>query len=165
MAEARNEAHEHGDAELFGELETVAGHVVALLLVGGLKRGDESKLGVETRVLLVLGGVHRGVVGNDYKQTAVGAGHAGIDECVGGYVHADVLHRHDGAFAAERHTKSFLDGGFLVRRPMRVDGTLFCERMHLHKFKDFSRRSAGVGVGTRESGIERTEGKRFVAEQ
>ncbi len=137
VAEARHEACQHRDAETLGELEAVAGHIVCLLLCGGLEGRNHSEVGIEARVLLVLRRVHRGVVGGDHQQAAVGACHGRVDERVGRHVHADMLHRCHGPLAAERHAESLLHGRLLVRRPVRVNLALVSQRVLLHELENF----------------------------
>ena len=94
VCQARNHAHQDGFAGLFGEVESVVHHVVCFLLVAWFVHRDEREVAIETAVLLVLRGMHAGVVGsNDYKTTFY-AGNGRVDETVGSHVHTHVLHAH-----------------------------------------------------------------------
>ena len=64
--------------------------------------GTLAKRGEVAVVLLVLRGVHAGVVGGDDHQAGVDAGERERHERVGGHVEADVLHGHQGAGAGQR---------------------------------------------------------------
>ena len=114
VGHAGGHAHQYWNLVLFREVEGRADHVVGLLLGRGFERGDEGELPVEARVLFVLRGVHRGVVGHHDNQTAVGAGHARVDEGVGGDVQSDVFHADHGPFADERHAEGLLHGRLFV---------------------------------------------------
>lgn len=155
---------EHRDAEALREVEAVTGHFIGLLLARRLENGHQSELAVETRVLLVLRGVHRGVVGRHHHQAAVGAGHGRIDEGVGGDVHAHMLHAYKRPLAGERHAQGLLHRRFLVRGPVAVDSALAGERKSLDIFRDFSRRSSGIGIYPRKSCVDSPERQGFVSE-
>ncbi len=155
VGHAGRQAHQYGNAVFLREVERGLHHLVGLLLRGGLERRDKGELAVEARVLLVLRRVHRGVVGRDHDQPAVGAGHRRIDECVGGDVHAHVLHADQRPFSGKRHAQRLLHRRLLIGRPCAVDAPLGGERMSLYIFGDFGRRRARIGIYARQSGVER----------
>ena len=74
MRKPRHQPNHDRKTKPFGQLERLTGHVVCVLLVARLKHGYLGKITVETRILLVLRGMHAGVVGNREHQTPVGAG-------------------------------------------------------------------------------------------
>ena len=119
MGEPGHQPDHDRDAQLFGDVEGLPGHVVGFLMVGGLEAGDLGELGIEAAVLLVLGAVHAGVVGGDDDQPAVGPGEGRVHERVGGDVETDVLHRDQGPLAGEGDAQGLLVGHFLVDRPGR----------------------------------------------
>ena len=108
-------------------------HVVGLLLCRRLEHGYQRKLAVEPRVLLVLARVHRRVVGGQHHQSALHSGYGTVDECVGAYVHAHVLHAHERPLSGIRHAERSLHGCFLVGAPARVYSPLLCNRVVLNK--------------------------------
>ena len=63
VRDARGGAQQHRRVELLGQLEGPGHEVVGLLAVGGLEHGDPGEGGEVAVVLLVLRGVHAGVVG------------------------------------------------------------------------------------------------------
>ena len=70
VADPGRGAQEHGRAEPLGDLEAEHREVLGLLGVGGLEHRDLGEPGVVPGVLLVLRGVHAGVVGHDDHQPA-----------------------------------------------------------------------------------------------
>ena len=64
------------------------------MLIGRLENENLREVAVETRVLLVLGRVHSGVVRNGEYQSAVRAGDRRVDKRVRRDIQTDVLHRH-----------------------------------------------------------------------
>ncbi len=63
--------------------------------------GTRAKAAKVAVVLLVLRGVHAGVVGGDHHEAGVDAGESERHEGVGGDVQADVLHGDQGARAGK----------------------------------------------------------------
>ena len=76
MSHAGRDTHQHRQMNLLGIVEGEGHHVVSLLLIAGLERGNHGKLAVETAVLLVLRGMHRGVVGHKYNHATICPGHS-----------------------------------------------------------------------------------------
>ena len=114
MAQTGHETHDYRNLKPLAEFEAVGCHVVGLLLTRRLKQRNHGEFGIETRILFVLRRVHRRIVGGNDEQAAVGSGESRVDESVGAYVHADMLHRNNSAFAAERHAKGLFYCGFFV---------------------------------------------------
>ena len=63
MSHAGGDTHQHGQLLLLRIFESGLYHVVGLLLVRRFERRNHSEFAIETRILLVLRGVHRGVIG------------------------------------------------------------------------------------------------------
>ena len=146
MGHAGGDAHEYRQLLLFAEVEGSGHHVVGFLLTGRLEGGNHGKLAIEARVLLVLTGVHGGVVGSEYDHAAIDTRHATIDEGVGADVHAHVLHAHQRTLAHERHAQGLFHGRLLVGTPTAVNAALAGQRIALNKLCDFCRWGAGIGV-------------------
>ena len=164
MGHAGRQTHQYGNTVLLREVEGRLHHVVGLLLVRRFEGRHEGELAVKARVLLVLRRVHRRVIGRDHNQPAVGAGHRRIDECVGGDVHAHVLHADQRPFSGERHAEGLLHGGLFIGRPSAVHAALGGERMTLNEFGYFGRGRARIGIDARQSGVERAQCEGFVSE-
>ena len=103
VGHAGSDAHQHRQTQLLRKVERLLHHVVGLLLRTGFQRGNHRKLAIETRVLLVLAGVHRRVVGNQHNQSAIGTRHSRVDERVGADIQSHVFHADQCALAHERH--------------------------------------------------------------
>ena len=121
VRDPRRGAQQHRRVELLRQREGLGDEVVGLLAVGRLEHRDLGELGVVAVVLLVLRGVHAGVVGADDDQAGVDAGERERHEGVGGHVETHVLHGHDGAHAGERSAHGGLEGDLLVDAPLGVD--------------------------------------------
>ena len=165
VGKTRNDAKEHRLLDGLREVERHAHHVVSLLLGGRLEYGDHGKLAVETRVLLVLRGVHGRVVGSKHHQSALNARDGAVDEGIGAHVHAHVLHAHQGTLAGIGHAEGSLHGGLFVCTPARTDATLLCKAVALDEFRNLRRRSARVGINTAQTRVYRTQSNRFVTEK
>ena len=121
VGHAGGHAHEHGEANLLAQLVGLLHHVIGLLLGAGLQRGNHRELAIEAAVLLVLGGVHRGVVGHEDHQTAVHTRHARVNERVGAHVQAHMLHADQGALAHEGHAEGSLHRRLFVGTPAAMN--------------------------------------------
>ena len=117
---ARRHAEEDDRAGALGEVPRGAGHVEGLLRVGGLERDRAGELLQHAVVLLVLRGVHAGVVRRDDDEAAVRplerVGHQRVHRDV----EADVLHAHEGAAAGDRGADADLHRDLLVDGPLAV---------------------------------------------
>ena len=164
MGHAGRQAHQHRDSEPFREFERGFHHVIGLLLSGGFEGRHEGEFTVETRILLVLRGVHRGIVRNDDHQSAVGAGHRRVDESVGRHVQTHMFHADQRAFAGERHAERLLHGCLFVRRPGVVHAARGGEGMALNIFGDLGRWGARISIDARQSRMERPQREGFVSE-
>jgi len=74
MGEPGRQPDQDGDPKPLGEVERITGCVIHLLVVGRLDARDEREFRVQAGVLLVLRGVHRGVVGDvdDFPERSSG---------------------------------------------------------------------------------------------
>ena len=146
MRQTRHHPDQYGDMQMLGEFESLAGHVVGFLLIARLEHGHHGEISIKSRILLVLRGMHRGVVGRYDQQTSVGARHGRIHEGIGRHVQAHVLHRRDGALAAIRHTQRCLQRGLLVARPVAVYAAATALLVALYIFHNLSGGSSGIGI-------------------
>ena len=72
-------------------------------------------------ILLVLGAVHPGVVGDDDHHAGVDPGIAAGEQGICRYVEADVLHAAETALACQGCAERGLHGDLFVGRPFGVD--------------------------------------------
>ena len=161
MRQAGHHAEKDRKAHLLGEGEGLAYHVVGLLLVGRFEDRDHGEIGVKTRILLVLGGMHRRVVGGEHDKAALHAGHGGVDEGVGADVHADMFHAHEGALAGIGHAQRGLHGSLFIGAPAAPH----LRGIGLDELGHFRGRRAGVCIHAGQSGMERSQGHSLVSEQ
>ena len=159
---AGGDAHQNRYAQLLRQVKCLTHHVVGFLLVRGFETGDKCKLRIETRVLLVLRGVHRWVVSSHNHQTAVDAGDGRVNEGVGTDIHAHMLHADHRAFAGVGHAESRLHGCLLVGSPAAEDSLGSLGFAELDVLGDFGGRSTRVGVYAAQSGINSALGNGFV---
>ena len=161
MRQACHHAEHHGQFHLLGEGECLAYHVIGFLLVRRLESRDHGELRIEAGILFVLGRVHGRVVCGKDDDTAIDSRHGGIDECVGTYVHADMLHAYEGAFAGIGHAQGGLHGCFFIGTPAAPN----FRGMGLDELGDFGGRRSGIGVHAGQAGMQRSKGDRLVSEQ
>ena len=100
--------------EALGDVERLAREVVGLLGVRRVQARHARKRGVVPRVLLVLGAVHGGVVGNEKHQAGVNARVGDAHKRVCRNVEANVLHGNQRAHAAHGRANAHLKGDLLV---------------------------------------------------
>ena len=158
MADARRQPQQHRRVELLAQLKRGDRQVFRLLAVAGLQAGNTGELGEGAVVLLVLAGVHRGVVGGDDHQARLDAGHRRVHEGVGRDVQADVLHGRQGALARVGRADRHVHGDLFVGRPFGVDVGETREF-----FEDFGGGGAGVRGGDGDAGLPRPARDGFVA--
>ena len=160
VADADGGAHEDGDVEALGELERLPGERERLGGVRRLEHRDARECGVVAGVLLVLRGVHAGVVGDENHQAAANAGVRQREERIGGDVEADVLHGDERRGAGQRDAGGDLERDLLVGRPLGVDAGERAEAL-----EDLRRRRAGIAHADRGTGFPGTLRDRFVSRQ
>ena len=165
MRQAGDDAHEDRQPHRLRKAEGIGHHVEALLLVGRLQDGNQGELPVEPGILLILGGVHRRIVGGDDYQAALHAGDGGIDEGIGTDVHAHMLHAHQGALPGIGHAQGRLHGRFLVGTPAAAHAPFPGERIVLDEFRNLGGRRPWIGIHAGQPGIQRPQGDRLVPEQ
>ena len=154
MGHAGGDTHQHRQFLLLRVFKGDRHHVVGLLLVRGFERRNHGKLTIEARVLLVLRGMHRGVVGHQNNEAAVDASHTAINKRVGTDVESYMLHTNQGALTHERHTQSGFHSRLLVGAPTAVHAAFLRQGITLDKLCDFGRRRTRIGIHARESGVE-----------
>ena len=116
-----------GRVEALGDVKRLAREVVGLLGVRRVQARHAGKRGVVPRVLLVLGAVHGGVVGDEKHEACVDARVGDAHEGVCRNVQANVLHGDQRAHTAHGRANAHLEGDLLVGRPLAVDVTVLHE--------------------------------------
>ncbi len=114
----------------------------------GSSIGHPCERGVVVGVLLVLRGVHAGIVGDQDHQPAANAGVGQREERIGGDVEADVLHRDQCAPADQRYSGGDLEGDLLVGRPFGVHAGELREPL-----ERLGRRRAGIAHADDRAGL------------
>jgi len=71
VGETGNKAQKNRNIKTFRHVKRLAYHVVGFLLAAGFKTGNHCEIGVKTGILLVLGTVHAGVVGDGDDKAAL----------------------------------------------------------------------------------------------
>src|SRR6266508_1861173 len=160
VGDARRRAQEDRRVEALAQLEREAREIARLGAVGRLEERHAREARVVPGVLLVLGAVHAGVVGDDDHEAAADARIRRGHERVRGDVQADVLHRHEGARAAERRAERDVDRDLLVRGPLHVDPPLGVGSHE--RLEDLGARRAGIPRGDADARLARALGDRLV---
>ena len=122
---SRAHADDHWSVELFGQFECDLYKCKRLCRVRGLQHGNLGGDGVVAGILLVLGGMHAGIIRDRDDKTAVHScvGH-GIER-VRGDVEADVLHAAESAASCQTGSEGGFQGNLLIRGPFAVDFIIF----------------------------------------
>ena len=151
-------AHQNGRVICFGQLIGEHGEVLALLRIRRLQhrhlRGD----GVMAGILLVLRGVHTGVVRDGDDQTAVDTGIGCGVERVCRDIQADMLHGGEGSGARKGSAQRGFHRDLFIRRPLCVDLVVFC-----NGFRDFSGRRTRIARRKPAAGLIKAPCKCFIA--
>ena len=159
MGNARRGAKQHRHVKLFRDPVSFLHEVDAFLGVGGLYQGDLGGAGIAAVVLLVLGGVHAGVVCRDDHEAAVDAVVGRGKQRIGGHVQTDVLHCAEAAHPADGSAVGDLGGDLFIRRPFAVQGVLILGQ----RFKNLRTGSAGICRTDLDPGLVGASGDGFVA--
>ncbi len=169
VGEPGHEPEHHGHLDALGQLEGGTGHVVAFLLRGRLEARDEREVRVHAAVLLVLAGVHAGIVGDRDDQAAFDAGDGRVHKRVGGDIEANVLERDQRASSGVADAEGLLEGDLFVGRPCVGHASLSCARHFVRlatdELEDFGGGRSRIGEGSAEAGVNCGEGDGFVAKQ
>ena len=121
MVDTGGGAEQDGGVELLGDLAGDLHEILALLTVGGFDHRHLGGAGIVTVILLVLGGMHTGIVGGD-DDIAAGDTHIACGEQgIGCHIQTHVLHSAQRAHTGHGGAVSHLGGHLLVRRPLAVD--------------------------------------------
>ena len=160
VADARRRAEEHRRAVLFGVVKRLADHVIRLLRRRGVEHRQLRILREGARVLLGLRGDRAGIVGDEHDHAAFHADVREAHQRVGGYVQADLLHRHQRALAGVRRAGGHLKRDLFVYGPLDVDvaRARLCDRL-----EHLGRRRAGVAGHNAHARADRAEADGGVA--
>ena len=156
-------AQQNGGVKFLGESKSGHSHLACLGGVGGLQHGHLGGDGVVAGILLVLRGVHTGIVGHAQYKTAVDAGVGHGVKGVGGHVQTNVLHGASRARACERCTEGDLKGDLLVGCPFAPQVGAIAA-IFGGKFGDFGGGRSGVAGNEAATCLVQTAGNGLVAE-
>ena len=106
---------------LFANLICGFHEILAFLAVAGFKARSMCASGKHPRVLLVLRGMHSGVIGNNEYHAGINTGIGCCEEGVGTHIQTDMLHAGKTASAAYCCTECNLDGDLFVGCPFGID--------------------------------------------
>ena len=164
MGHTGSQPHQNRKLHAFRQIESIAYHIVSLLLGRRFENGDHGEFAVETGVLFVLRGVHRRVVGHQHDQPAMGSGHGRIDEGVCRHVQTHMLHADQGALTDEGDPQSGFHSRLFVRAPIAIYSPAPAQGRTLDVFSDFSGRCAGIGVHARNPCMQGAQRHGLVAQ-
>ena len=159
MGDAGAQPQQNGRVILLGQTEGSLGEVIALLGVGRLQHGNLGGDGMMAGILLVLGGVHAGIVRHADHKTAVDAGIGHGKQRIRRHIQAHVLHSAAAALSAQGGAEGGLHGHLFVGGPLRVD--LGIARRLL---RDLRGGGAGIAGHHAATGVIQTPGNRGVAD-
>ena len=103
--------------------------------------------GIVVGVLLVLRGVHAGVVGGEHDEASANAGICSREQRVRRNVHANVFHSRKNASATGRCADADFDGDLLVHTPLGIDAILLRKCLERLSRRGARVRDANTGAG------------------
>ncbi len=109
-------------------------------------------------ILLILRGMHTGVIRDRDHETAVDAGVSGGIERVGRDIQADVLHRRKCSCTCEGCAQCGLNGDLFIRCPFRIDFVVL-----RNCFGDLCRGRAGIAGRKPAAGLIESAREGFIA--
>ena len=145
--------------KLLGEFVSQLGESQRFAGVARLEHRDLGSAGVVAGVLLVLAGMHAGVICHADDHTGIHARIADGKQRICCHVQSDVLHAAEAALASQARAERSFHGHFLVGRPFGVNLFVFG-----HLFRDFRGRRAWIAGYERASGLIKTAGNSGVAQ-
>ena len=74
MGQTSHDTHQDWFLEALAQSKRLLYHIVSLLLVGWFKDRNHGKLAVETRILFVLTGMHRRIIGSQNNKATIATG-------------------------------------------------------------------------------------------
>ena len=139
MSNSHDHTEKHHGIVFFGYLKCLFGVLESLCRVGGLKHRHLGRDGIMTGILLVLRGMHSGVVCHANNETCVDSGVRHRKERVGRHVEANVLHSASTALTVEGRAKGDLESDLFVGSPLAIYIVIFSR-----KFGDLRAGSSGI---------------------
>ena len=160
VGDARAHPQQHRRVIFFAQLERALREGVGFRAVGGLQHGHLCRNGVMPAVLLVLAGVHRGVVRHADHHAAGDARIAQREQRIRRHVQAHVLHRADAAHPGQARAEGRLHGDLLVRRPLAVDVVILCQEL-----RDLRGGRSRITAYQPDASVVKAPRHRFIANQ
>ena len=161
MGDPGGQPQQHRRVESLGQLIPQLGESQTFGGIAGLQHGHLGGDGVMAGILLVLGGMHPGIVRHGADHAAVHPYVGGGIKRVGRHVQPHVLHGAEAAGAAGGRAEGDLEGHLLVGGPLGID----IRAVLHHAFGDFGARRARVGGHDRDPRLVQAPGNRLVAQQ
>ena len=146
--------------KLLGEGKGCLGHSVGFTGIRGLQHRKLGGDGVVAGILLVLGGMHSGIVGGAEHHTGVHARIGHGEHGIGGHVQTYVLHGTDGSLSAKGRAEGHLGGYFFVGRPLGINVTVGGEILG-----DLRGGGAGITGNNADAALIEAAGQRLVSDQ
>ena len=137
MSQTGHDSHHHGFFDGFGISKSGCHHVVGFLLITWFEGWYHSKLRIEAAVLLVLAGMHRGIISCQYHQSTVYTSDSRVDKSISTYVHTYMFHADQCTLTRIRHSEGCFHRSFLVGTPTTMNTPCFGYRVVLDKLGDF----------------------------
>ena len=161
MRNPGGQPQQHRRIKLFGQRICQLGIIPALSGITRLEHRHLRRNRMMAGVLLILRGMHAGIVGHRDHQAAVDADIRRGIQRVGRHVQPDVLHCAEAARAAGAGAVRHLKRHLFVRRPLGID-VLF---ILYHAFGDLGARGARIGGHHPHAGFIQPAGHRFISQQ
>ena len=149
VGQARHHTHENRKFQLLRQRIGIRHHIICLLLRRRLHNRDHSKFAIESRILLVLRRVHRGVIGSQHHESAIHTRNGRVDKRIGSHIHTHMFHTYERALTGIRHTQGSLHGRLLIRTPAATH--LRC--MSLYIFSNLGRWRTRISIHTTYSSM------------
>ena len=121
MRQARCQAQKNGRIVALAQFKSALNIIMAFLTVGGFQHGNMRRAGDHAAVLLVLAGMHIGIVRRHDHQPRVHARIGRGIQRIGRHIDAHMLHAAHGARARHGRAEGRFHGYLFVGGPFAVD--------------------------------------------
>ena len=160
VADAGGHAYDHRDLMDLGDLEGGLNHFIGFLGISRLQDGHVAKASPVTGILLILRGGQTDVIGDHNHQATDHASQGLGHKRIGCDVHADMLHRCQGARSGQRSANRDFHRDLLIHRPLGID-----VRIAGDIFQDLGSGRAGIGGSNPGAGLPGRTRDRLIARE
>ena len=126
MRHAGAHLHNNGRVKLLGNLICLLYEIPRLRGICGLKHRNLRRHGIMSGILLILRGVHSGVVCNANDQTGIHASIRTSKEWISRHIKSHVLHAAKASLSGKACAKSHFHGNLLIRCPLTINLIILC---------------------------------------